>query len=300
MSADNKVPDSWLERINAVLDFFFDPCDAPLTLYVKTFFAGALDAFIILWTFDPQQFFISWGAPKKMMARARSQKKGRFGSKSKGKFGKYGGRVLQYLDPSDLMGKAMPGAEHLQGRYVHVGVAHLWNFFGRWERLAWWLFVVELVTLALYRWISFLMGSRFCAMQGATMLTCTNPPQTISYLGGWNDIVFNDIEKIRGNVIWNFAAGIFSGDQCHLVVGGTVVNATEVDDVLHVRLMAPSGSVVAQVDVPVASGSSAEWGVKTSFPGTLTFRAEAISEAAFLELTNQSLTLWGDIPNVVD
>src|SRR5690606_490414 len=146
--------------------------------------------------------------------RARSNRKGRSGSKSKGKFGKWGGRLASFTDPSDLMGKAMPGAQMLQGRYVTTGVAHMWNFFGVFERFAWWLFVAALATLSLYRRLSFLLRSTCCAAQGATVLLVTNTPQTVFGASIWTAVVFPQIEKLRGSVTWNHAAGLFSGQTC--------------------------------------------------------------------------------------
>lgn len=294
MAKPEPVPPGWLDRINAVIAFFFDPCDAPVSLYVKTAGIAVLDAFMILWQFDPQQFFISWGAPKKAMARARSKRKGRSGSKSKGKFGKWGGRLAAYTDPSDLMGKAMPGAERMQGRYVTTGVAHMWNFFGRWERLAWWLFVAELVTLSLYRWVSFLMGSRFCAAQGATVLLAVNDKQTFSWLGEWNAVVFPTVEKIRGNVTWNHAAGLFTGKTATIVVGGTVRNGTDVEDVAKFRLVVGGAEVVTETEVTVGAKSEAAWALSWEAGRAFTFRVEATTEEAFLEILDPSLTLWGD------
>lgn len=203
---------NFIEKINYIIASFMDPCDAPFTIYAETFLPAFIEAFVELYSFDPMEIkhqqFRSTNAP----LRQRSGRKGGRGSKAgRGRFRKYAGRVLGF-DPNEMVGNEM-GKWQKYTPALTWGKRFLWILDGLLQRAVFYWFLAELFLEAFYKWMTLVNKSEYCQAQSQTLLLAHGDPQTIAAISGWSPVLFNHIDKIRGDIQFQPAAGSFDADQ---------------------------------------------------------------------------------------
>lgn len=195
-----RPPDGVLERLNYIADFFFDPCDAPLTIYAETMLPALIEAAILWYAPVPDEIFTAWARPTKAMGRMRSGKKGRRGSKA-GKWGK-NSKLLKVInfDTNEFIGKRLPGAEKLGEASLRFGAFNLWRIFSfiQFFGLIW--LVWEVVSGFFARWFSLLYETEYCRATTSAILDSYDNGYIISNIVGDNGFLALTIRKQRGPI----------------------------------------------------------------------------------------------------
>lgn len=203
---------NFIEKINYIIASFMDPCDAPFTIYAETFLPALLDAFIDLYGFDPMEIKVQQFRTSTAPLRTRSGRKGGRGSKAgRGRLRKIAGKVVGF-DPNEQVGKEM-GKWTKYSPSITWGKKFLWILEGLLERAVFYWFLAELFLELFYKWMTLVNKSEYCQAQQATILLAHGDPQVYAAIAGWSAVLFNHIDKIRGDITFLPAAGTFTADQ---------------------------------------------------------------------------------------
>lgn len=254
------------ERLNFIKDFFVDPCDAPWTLYAEAFGPAALEAAVTWYTPDLTNILFNAAKPTKALAKRRSQRKGKTIGKS-GRFGKNGVlRRFVNFDQDDWIGKKIRGFTNFADRKISGREWALWVSYGLLERVAFWFFVIDLVTDFLFNWASLVEESKFCQARGALVVLREGSQKTVGAVGGWKPIMCEIILKQR-----NVSSGVSSvfvpdGARMKLVVSSTAQPIDGKDKGYQLRIIDGFGTVFAE-----ASGTAS-----TASPSPVTLKADLI------------------------
>lgn len=163
-----------LEKINTIIDFFMDPCDAPLTVYAKTLWPALLEAIITFYAVDFVQIFTGYVRPigPLKFRRGGSHRPSRptrydpheGARKKKGGKRTWSKRWRQWLawDPWDWLGQHLPGSQWLRARSVTPGVLTMWTFYGFIEAALFWYMVFEITEEFFYKWASGVGKTKYC------------------------------------------------------------------------------------------------------------------------------------------
>jgi hypothetical protein len=265
-------------KINFIIQFWLDPCDAPWTAYAETALPAALEALATYFALDWKQIFTSYVRPAKAMGMARRRQKG--GSNNKrGRPGQRGrNRGMRPYDPNDTLGKSMPGAERLRGRKITGALIHLWIIEGLIERLLFWIFFVELVAQFLYRWASLMFESRFCQALDDAVLLKEGGTYTEGAGSDWQILVVDTVRKVRGNITHNLGV-VTPGDG----ISGTLMASctfTHQPDwpnaVAHFRIIDLTLGVVLTSSEGPGEGLSSDAALKVPANSNHTYAAQVL------------------------
>lgn len=195
-----KPPDGVLERLNYISNFFFDPCDAPLSIYAETMLPALLEAAILWYSPVPEEIFTAWARPTKAMGRLRSGKKGARGSKA-GKWGK-NSKIFRAInfDTNEFIGKRLPGAEKLGEASLRFGAFHLWRIFSflQFFGLVW--LVWEVISGFWAKWFSLLYETEYCQATTTAILDSYSTGYSISNIVSDNGFLALSVQKQRGPI----------------------------------------------------------------------------------------------------
>lgn len=155
-----------ISKINYIINFVMDWCDAPLTVWLRCLFPALIEAFLTYYAFDPVQIFTGWVRPHGALRPIRGA-----GHRPRGKprgkprtWLKKLGKITGY-DPWDDIGRRLPFGDGLALRDVPPGVIVLWNVYDIIERYQYWIMVYEIVEQGLYRTMSGVAESEYCREQ---------------------------------------------------------------------------------------------------------------------------------------
>lgn len=202
---------SWLtkliSRVNLVIDFFVDPCDAPVTVYAETLFPALMDLLVDLFAFDVTEYSqqkgisIAYPKDKKGASKTRRGKKG-------------GGRKRRHWlietltsDPGEILGKKHARDFGGARRILTGGRAHFWILGGFAQRFAFWLWLIVRLSEFILDWWNGLIAAGYCTERGTPVLLAYEPADATIPLVGWAPVNFWTILKQRGNIVWNVASG---------------------------------------------------------------------------------------------
>lgn len=195
-----KPPDGVVERLNYISSFFFDPCDAPLSLYVETMLPALLEAAILWYSPVPDEIFTAWARPSRALGRMRSGRKGTGGSKA-GRWGK-NSKVMKVInfDTNEFIGKRLPGAELLGEATLFRGTAFLWRIFGFLQLLGLMWLVWEVVSGFFAKWFSLLYETEYCQATTTAVLDSYGTGHLISNVVENNGFLALSVQKQRGPI----------------------------------------------------------------------------------------------------
>ncbi len=149
------VDPGYFDKVNYVIDSWTRGCEAPWFIYVETMGPAALKAFITLMTFGWDDVARGFFRPRGL----RSQRHRRKGKKT--------GRLARFFpEIGEEIGKRLPGATEVKGRFYGHGEKALWLIDGVIQRgLFWWLIADVTIDFA-FNWTSLLYESDFCKDDG--------------------------------------------------------------------------------------------------------------------------------------
>jgi hypothetical protein len=179
-------PDIIDERIQFVIQFLIDGCDAPITVWCETFWQAFQHLVLQWYAIDLLNVFKAWLAPGTFAIEGRSNRHWGGGKKGKRKgpwqlLWKYVG-----FDPGEWLGEQFWGHDELRARPLPPGASYLWIFEGVIERFLWYCMVLDLVTDFAYRWSSAMVETKYCQMADDPILLAECGPYPLLGIFGWD------------------------------------------------------------------------------------------------------------------
>lgn len=233
-----KPPRKQFGKWDFIAQFLMDPCDAPWSAYALAMGGATIESFVLLYSFDPSNFFYSALQSGTGISRRRSGRKGFKGTKAN-RFPKRGpiGKAASY-DPSEALGRQLGRVSPLAKRPLPGVLGGLWLIFGVLEFANFWLFMVDVVQQWLWRWMSLLWNSQYCQARDDAVLLAESEPYIHGAIFGELPIIANIILKLRGPISYlNSAIVIPPGWSGVLTVGMSMVPLSpHLHQVLTVRL----------------------------------------------------------------
>lgn len=187
-----------IRQLNFLKEFWFDPCDAPLTVYARAFFPAFLVLLITWFTPDLSNILFNATKPTKALAKRRSGRKGKQGSKAFRPGSKWSRLNPFAFDQDEFLGKKIGATTNFNTRIIGGLEWRLWLVFGLLERINYQIFVINAVTDFFFNWMSIAEKSVFCMAQRAYILVREQTGGILLSLGGWNGVYCFTILKQRG------------------------------------------------------------------------------------------------------
>lgn len=231
-----------IDKVNAVLKYFENPCDAPWTIYFETALPALGEAIITVLSFGFDD--VVRGALRPGGLRSGRHFRGRKGG---------GGLGRAIPEVGEMLGAMLPGAKAAKQRSVTQGVKNLWLLDGVIQRALWYWLVADVTATFAFEWTSAINESRFCQAQGvgaalskdhggvvcfSTANAWTTPPiEQIVYQTGFagarfgahtnNGLPFNAVTELSGVPVPPLPFGsiemrVFSGPGQGDVIQGTL------------------------------------------------------------------------------
>lgn len=265
MSDDDWHPGypNWFDKINFLVDFFIDPCDAPITVYVESLKPALLDFLISYYQADLTNININLFRWSFRIPKPKGGRKGRHGNKSNKPKGPGFLRGILTFDIDQFISSKIALFQRLPKQKATFGIATLWAIEGVIERINFWLFIFEIALDFFFAWSSLIKKSVYCQAQGDNVLLAEGGAQTLTGVFGWVGLLMPNIRKIRGHITWNFASGGYFGATGHVMIKSDV---TANDEFFHAHgcglrvtihnFNGHSHTVSRSIDLePLASGS---------------------------------------------
>lgn len=307
-------------KVNFILRYLADPCDAPLTFYAQTAAPAALQAIKTYYALDVGQIITAYVRPSSTVTRFRRGRKGGRGRKEARlrrtpwsisemaeehrQYQRAGrihnpsparavGQIVNPLlkDPYDTVGKLLPGGAILAGRTVSSGVSFLWRVFNFAQPWLFWLFFIDLVVDFLYDWMSAIYYSEYCLAQSDTVLLASDAAYNWLAIVPSFPALARTIEKQRGNISWALDIATLGADtviarySCTITAGAGGCGAA----LRFVVGPSVSGPVLAERAVSLGPNESADIVLEHNVtgPGSLVVRWYDLAGSA--DITNADM-----------
>lgn len=147
---------------NSIVDFWADPCEAPLDVYLRTAlpFLGA--AILVLLTPDVTEILETYVEPRRFTDCGKSRRTQR-GNGRQGWSSRNGLPFRVGLpDVDEFIANLLPGRDFFEGRKHGAEEFIFWRLFNASENLGYKLLIFDLVGRSLYGWHSALLETEFC------------------------------------------------------------------------------------------------------------------------------------------
>ncbi len=218
-----------LDKINYVIEFAMDACDAPVQVYVRTLWPALLEALITYYAVDMTQIFTAYVKPHGALrgrrggghGRAKPKPTGPDRGSGKGKGAKRTWlkrwRAYSGFDPWDWLGRNLLGAEAAAARSVTPGVITMWTVYDLEQRVAYWLMMYEITEQFFYRWSSGVANSVYCQEQYRPWCFCRSATDGNIGLLLETPIMIEEVVKSRFTS-WSAGNGIAvlgKGSSCY-------------------------------------------------------------------------------------
>lgn len=177
-------PPGFIDKVNGIINFAQNPCNAPWYLYAETALPAAGKAVLTLLDFGFDD--VVRGALRPRGLRSHGHTRGR-------KRGGGGSRGIPEI--GELIGSQIPGAETAKGRQVSQGVRHLWIVDGVIQRLLWYWLVVDVTVDFFYNWSSAIMQTEFCSKIGSGSAAANTgfEGEFLAVANAWTGVVANNV-----------------------------------------------------------------------------------------------------------
>lgn len=245
-----------LDEINYVIEFVTDFCDAPFSIYARSFRDASLKLVISYYALDLAQIVTGFIRPN-LNIRGRRSGPHRRGTKLRTKpktFIEHAKTWLKF-DPWDFIGKSLNEAVDLEERQVHHGVHTLWEIFDHLQRLAYWYMVFDLTTEFFYNWASGVENSRYCQAQHMPIVVAEGTVQTFSGNGTKYALLLPLNVKQRGDASWNVVFGGVTAKSCTAMLTAEITpkDGSNIAGT-YIRLAEPNEGRVANSDPILGPG----------------------------------------------
>lgn len=180
---------SFINKVNAVIKYFENPCDAPWTIYFETALPALGEAVFTLLEFDFADVVRGALRPKGLRS-GRHTRRGRRG----------GGLSKAIPEIGEMLGAMVPGSKAARERKVTQGVKNLWLLDGVIQRVLWYWLVADVTATFAFNWTSAIQESRFCSAQGVGAALATVPEGGVCFAVGnfWTSVQTSQVEYATG------------------------------------------------------------------------------------------------------
>jgi hypothetical protein len=197
-------------KVNTIIDFWSNPCNAPWTVYVETLYPALGRMLLVLVDTSLLDLLKTYLEPRQGSTRGPRRKKGR----------RRGGRI-GIPDPAVMIAKLIPGRSMWEGMDIGANARFLWQIDGIIDRGLWYWLIVDATTEGFYWWAVGIQEERFCQPTNRPGIFCTNPhPLATAFLGlwypstGWNiswkdgtfDYFIASLNTPSGNIAFTYRA----------------------------------------------------------------------------------------------
>lgn len=196
-----KGPPSYIDKVNSVIEFWEDPCGAPLTFYARTALPVAGEAFMSIIGFDMADVVRSMARPKPTDA-SRSYRHGRRGRK-----GGKGGKSL--LAIGENIGKDLKASGWLPSQSNSSKLDFLWQVDNQGQKALFFLLVFGVTVDGLYRWSTLIQQSKFCEDEFGGALRYAREDQGLLGLLGWHAVTMGTPDPQPEPTGWNGDSATF-------------------------------------------------------------------------------------------
>lgn len=150
-----------IDRVNSVIKFFHDPCEAPFTMYIELAKPAKTKLVLGLLTFGLDDVFRGFARPRGLLLRTRTgRRRGR---------GRLSYRYRMGIpEIGEMLGHNIPGAEKMATRGIHQLAKWLWIVDYGLQRVLYYILIIDLITDFLYEWTTLIGKSGFCQRQNLT------------------------------------------------------------------------------------------------------------------------------------
>jgi len=197
-------------KVNFILRFFMDPCDAPFTVYANSLFPASMKLLMNYFGIDTVGISTQRLRDSFRVPQYASRRKSRKGFKS-GKPGWW--QNLENIfgfDPNEQVGHATGAWNEPQSIHRNSLTGLLWIVEGLAERVSYFIWLLSMLTDFLFDWTHMVEKSIYCQEQQATVLLAKGADQNLTPIFGWVGLLMPTIQKVRGSVSWNISSGIFA------------------------------------------------------------------------------------------
>lgn len=217
-------PPGIIDRVNYVVNFWEDPCDAPWTVYIETALPALGQAAITLVEPSPDDVLRAYVKPG--------------GARSAGRFGGFleeeeiAGSEPLLKDTSEMIGEAIPFKARWDNPVLAEDFKYFWIFDGVTQRLLWYWMMADLISQFLFDWTTLINKSEYCSIDrgGSALLYRDSimmyPPGVIQ------PVAPMEVRKSWGEIIGTYGGTItFSGGDGVLIAGMGVYCTPDVSEI---------------------------------------------------------------------
>lgn len=186
------------DKINYIIDFIMDMCDAPFSVYVTNLWPALLEGLITYYALDPIQIFTRWVKPPAIYKGFRGGNHGRGNRKRSGTrtWRRYWGSVTGF-DPNNAIGDAIRVDDGWNDRSITPGVRTLWHLYDVEQRVMYWIMIYEITEDVFYKWGSGVANSMYCQAQYRPFIFCTSADDANLGVNPKTPIVIETVVKNR-------------------------------------------------------------------------------------------------------
>lgn len=195
------VRPSFGQKVNGIVRFIEDPCEAPWIVYLELAREPFKKALLTWFTFGLADVMRGYFRPRGVRGRRHGRGRGKGGARA--------GLLVRALrripgigdDVGNFIGKRLPGAHALNQRQVSQGVKNLWFIDGVLQRGLWWWLVIGITTDFLYEWTTLLQQSEFCQRTAQKGGYSTGNMSGVLAIQGWQEQIGLVEQRNHGGLV---------------------------------------------------------------------------------------------------
>ncbi len=222
---------SWIDKVNYVVNFWVDPCHAPLLVYLELAAEPAGNLVLAWFSFGLDDVIRGYLRPNAAFAGGGFKRRGKK-RKPKIRWIRNAGRIVGYIklfpglgdDTGNWIGKRLPGARLVKSRAITAGEKALWIVDGVAQRALLYVFLADILTDFAYEWALALNESEFCKRDHAGSLYATGPGTSAGGLLICNAGSAPDVLWAEGGPSWAVSAGGAPAGNWHFISAMVVKN----------------------------------------------------------------------------
>ena len=179
----------FINKVNAVIKYFENPCDAPWAIYFETALPALGEAILTILDFGFDDVVRGAVRPKGLRS-GRHTRRGRRG----------GGLGKAIPEIGEMLGAMVPGSKAARDRKVSQGVKNLWLLDGVIQRVLWYWLVADVTATFAFNWTSAIQESRFCKNQGSGAALASVPSGGVCFAVGnfWTSVQTSQVDYATG------------------------------------------------------------------------------------------------------
>lgn len=225
------TPPSYLEKINYIVQFWSNPCNAPFLVYLELAWAPLGRAVLLWFSFGLLDIQRGFWRPSRALGGRRSARRGKRGRKPKRipKAVRGRARAIYRLpgigdDSGGWLGKQIPGAQEVKGRHINQGQINFWILDDMGQKILLFFLIANISIDFLYDWATVVDQSLFCQRTQDGVLYARGPGSTsggvfICQAGNAPEIVFKE-----GDVDWHTNVASVGIRGWHIVSAMELIN----------------------------------------------------------------------------